>query len=98
MLTDLPSKEAAIIARLEVFDHSFSSEAAEGVLAIGFSRSDNDRMNDLAAKARKGNLTAEERDEAEAYSRVGSLLGIMKSKARQALKTHKRKSPKAKAH
>jgi len=40
----------------------------------------------LAAKAQAGTLTEEEQTEVEAYSRVGSLLGILRSKARKALK------------
>jgi hypothetical protein len=43
-------------------------------------------MRKLAAKARQGNLTLTEREEIDAYGRVGSLLSIMKSKARKALK------------
>jgi hypothetical protein len=86
-LTELPTKEAAIIARLDILDHpSLSPDAAEGILAVGFSQDDKDRMNPLAAKARDGTLTPDEYAEAEAYSRIGSLLGILKSKARQSLK------------
>jgi len=43
-------------------------------------------MPTLAAKARAGTLTSDELAEVEAYSRIGSLLGILKSKARRALK------------
>ena len=43
-------------------------------------------MHDLAAKARAGKLTADEQAEVEAYSRISSLLGILKSKARRTLK------------
>ena len=43
-------------------------------------------MRTLAAKARAGTLTSDEQAEVEAYSRIGSLLGILKSKARRALK------------
>src|SRR5437868_731204 len=86
-LTELPSKEAAIIARLDIPDRPpLSPEAAEGLLAVGFSQADKKRMDALAAKARKGTLTPDEHAEAEAYSRIGSLLGILKSKARQSLK------------
>ncbi len=86
-LTERPTKEAAIIARLDIPERPpLSSEAAEGILAVGFSRADQERMNVLAAKARAGTLTPDEQAEAEAYSHIGSLLGILKSKARQALK------------
>jgi len=43
-------------------------------------------MDVLAAKARAGTLTSDEQREVEAYSRVSSLLGVLKSKARRALK------------
>src|SRR5690349_810502 len=88
-VTELPTKEAAIISRLEISDQPIlSAEAAEGLPAISFSQADRDRMNFLAAKARAGTLTADEHDEAEAYSRIGSQLGMVKSKARQSLKHH----------
>jgi hypothetical protein len=88
-LTELPTKEAAIIARLDISDRlPLSPEAAEGILAIGFSQADKERMDALAAKARKGTLTEDERAEAEAFSRISSLLGILKSKARQSLRSY----------
>jgi hypothetical protein len=86
-LTAPPSKEAAILARLVGTDEpALSPAAAEGILTLRFSPADKDRMNVLAAKARAGTLTDDEQAEVEAYSRVGSLLGILKSKARRALK------------
>ncbi len=42
-------------------------------------------------------LDSEEQAEVEAYSRIGSLLGILKSKARRALK-RRTSNGKAKAH
>ena len=95
-LTELPTKEAAIIARLDIPEQpALSPHAAEGILAVGFSQEDKDRMNELAARAHAGTLTPDEQAEAEAYSRIGSLLGIFKSKARQALKhrTHQKPKP-----
>jgi hypothetical protein len=43
-------------------------------------------MHELAEKARSGELTDEERLEADGYERVSSLLGILQSKARLSLK------------
>jgi hypothetical protein len=98
-LTELPPKEAAIISRLTTLDwQSLSPGAAEALLAVGFSQADKDRMNALAAKARAGTLTLDEHAEAEAYSRIGSLLGILKSRARQSLKTGNGTNRKAKPH
>jgi hypothetical protein len=86
-LPKLASREAAIIARLAADDQeSLSPPAAQGILAIHFAEGDQRRMNALAAKAREGKLTPREEAEAEAYLRVGSLIGTLKSKARQALK------------
>ena len=54
-------------------------------------------MHELASKARAGALTTNERSEIEAYSRINSLLGIIKSKARRALK-RRGTNGKTKAH
>jgi hypothetical protein len=86
-IAERPSKEAAILARLVGPDEpALSPAAAEAMLTLRFSPADRDRMNDLAAKARAGTLTDDEQAEVEAYSRVSSLLGILNSKARRALK------------
>ncbi len=85
--TALPSHEVAILARLVGPDQpALSPAAARGILTLTFGPADRDRMHALAAKARAGSLTPDERAEVEAYSRVGSLLGILKSRARRALK------------
>lgn len=96
--TELPNHEAAILARVVAPDEpTLSPAAAEGILALGFSPADKDRMNALAAKARAGTLTDDEQAEVEAYSHINSLLGILKSKARRALK-RRGANGKAKAH
>ncbi len=83
----LPSYEAAILGRLVAPDEPrLSPAAAETILAVDFDPADKDRMHELAARARAGALSAKERAEVEAYSRVGSLLGILHSKARRVLK------------
>jgi hypothetical protein len=43
-------------------------------------------MHELAAKARDGSLTKAEQEEIRNYERVGNLLALKKSKARQRLK------------
>ena len=54
----------------------------------GSSFADNDRgrVNELAAKAREGVLSANERLELDEYERVTALLELMQSKARLSLK------------
>jgi hypothetical protein len=95
---ELPAYEAEILARLGTADESvLTPAAAEGILAITFSPVDKHRMHDLAAKAHSEMLTSEEQREIEAYSRISSLLGIIKSKARRSLK-RRIVNGKAKAH
>jgi len=94
--TERPYHEAAILTRLAGPEEAaFSSAAAEGILTLGFSATDKERMHTLTVKARAGTLTSDEQAEVEAYSRVSSLLGILKSKARRALQ-HRTKNGKAK--
>lgn len=62
-----------------------SREAAESLLQIRFAAKDVDRMNELAEKARRGELANEEREQLEAYERVGHLLSTLTSFARRSL-------------
>ena len=87
--TELLGPEAAILTRLaSPGDEALSAAAAEGILSIEFSRIDKDRMRALTAKARAGTLAQDEQSEVEAYSRISSFLGILKSRARRALNRH----------
>jgi len=96
-LTQLPNNEAAILTRLVGPDPAtLSPEAAQAILTIGFGQADKDRMQALAAKAQAGTLTVKEEGEVEAYSRVGSLISILKSRARRSLKNNR--VPNGKAH
>jgi uncharacterized protein YnzC (UPF0291/DUF896 family) len=56
------------------------------MLDFRLTKDDTGRVNDLAAKARAGGLTAEERAELDDYERITALLEIMQSKARLSLK------------
>jgi uncharacterized protein YnzC (UPF0291/DUF896 family) len=62
-----------------------SPEQARYFLRLKFPPRDVRRMNALSAKARAGTLTSEEDEELENYVRIGHLLGILQSRARQAL-------------
>jgi hypothetical protein len=64
----------------------FSPQAAEGILTLEFSPAQQERMKELAAKARAGELSDQERVEADNFEQVSSLLGILQSRARMALK------------
>jgi hypothetical protein len=80
------NSEAAIFSRvLEPEKPMLSPDAARSILALDFTAADRDRMNQLSAKARGGELTADENEELDNYLRVGDLLAIMQSKARRSL-------------
>lgn len=85
--TEIPYYEAAILNRLATEDEAeISAEAAEGILSLHFSSADKNRMHELSKKARDGSITSDEQVEVEAYSRIGSLLGVLKSRARRTIK------------
>jgi hypothetical protein len=79
--------EGAIWTRLlQPGSKTLSLEAARYLLRLEFAPEDKERMHELAARARDGSLTAAEQEEIRNYERVGNLLALMKSKARQRLK------------
>ena len=61
-------------------------EAARSILRFQLAQADYERVNELAAKARAGALSAEERLELDEYERVTCLVELMQSKARLSLK------------
>lgn len=98
-LSPTTNHETAILARVVAPDEpTLSPAAAEAFLAMGFSPTDQERANALAAKARAGTLTTQEQAEVEAYSRINSLLTILQSKARQSLKGRRRTNGKPRSH
>ena len=86
--TNLTDIEMAIWKRIGV-EQPLSATAARALLKFRFPAKDYERMHQLSAKARAGTLTPEEEQETEAYERLGCLLDILHSKARQALKKRK---------
>jgi hypothetical protein len=76
----------AILDRVLQPDAAFVTPgAARAFLSLRFQQRDLRRMNQLAAKARRGSLTAAEQAEAEQYNLVGHLLAILHAKARSTL-------------
>jgi len=61
-------------------------EAARSILRFRLAQADQDRVNALAARARAGALTTEERAELDEYERITCLVELMQSKARLSLK------------
>ena len=85
--TVVPNTETAIWARLFQAERAeVTPEVARYLLAIKFPDADEERVNELSAKARAGTLTEAETQELDSYLHVGSLLAVMQSKARQFLK------------
>lgn len=82
-----PNTEAEILTRiLESDTPKLTPEAAHYLLAIKLHASDEDRVNELCAKARLGSLTEAESEELDGYLHIGSLLAVLQSKARRLLK------------
>ena len=68
------------------FDESMSPTAARALLKMQFSPQDLARMQELAAKARRGDLTEPESVEIDTFERMGCLLDILHSQARRVLR------------
>jgi hypothetical protein len=78
--------EVAILARtLAGGDNKLPPQIARYVLSLNPGKRDTARMQDLAARNRDGSLTTAERDELLAYAKAGTLMSILKSKARKTL-------------
>ena len=78
--------EVAILARiLGNGDGKLPAEMARYILNLAFSDWDKSRMHDLAVRNQQDTLSPNEKEEMLAYSKAGSLLGILKSKARRSL-------------
>lgn len=84
--------EVTILARvLGNGGKKLPSEIARYILDLGFSEKDKARMHDLLVRNQDDKLTADEKAEMFAFARVGTILGILQSKARLALKTASKK-------
>ena len=84
----LDSTEAAILSRvIKPETGGWPRLAAEAILSVTFDERDRDRMTFLLEKAKAGNLSDAEAEEAEHYRHVGRLLELLKSRARQSLRS-----------
>jgi hypothetical protein len=78
--------EAAIFDRvIRPDENGLEPSVAQFILDLHFQQEDIDRMNELAAKAREGTLTDDERAELDEYRRAGDVLALLHSKARRSL-------------
>lgn len=84
--------ETAILARVLAKDQEeFSPQMAKYVLSLGFSKHDKERMHELAVRNRNDGLSHDEKQELVAYAKAGTVLSILKSKARRVLKIKPKK-------
>jgi hypothetical protein len=80
------SAETALWERVIRLEGQLPAAAARALLKVRFSPQDQERMRQLSAKARAGQLSPQEQVEIDAYERLGCLLDILHSQARRALK------------
>ena len=74
--------ESEILARaITAENQSWSPEAAHAIMAFKLADADLHRADELAAKARSGSMTDEERQHLGNYLHVGRLVEFMKVKA-----------------
>jgi hypothetical protein len=79
--------EIAILARvLGNGKGRFPADLARYILTCRFNDDDKARMHDLAVRNQGDALSAAEKAELFAYAKTGTLLSILKSKARRALR------------
>jgi hypothetical protein len=84
--------ELTILARVLGKDRDrLPVEMARYLVTLGFGDRDQRRMHDLAVRHQAGTLSPAEREELFAYSKAGTLLSILKSRARRVLHTKLRK-------
>ncbi len=84
---ELPA--VAVWDRVLKIDSTISLTAARALLKLNFTQPDVDRMQMLAAQARKGELSEADELEIDAFERLGCLLDILHSKSRRVLRQRK---------
>ena len=80
--------EKAILDRMVAPERAtLPTAAAKAILQLRFADTDIEKMNELARKARGGNLTPTECNLIADYERVGQFVSLLKSKARLSLRS-----------
>ncbi len=86
-MTIISTSETAIFERIVLpAEPDPGRQAAQSILALDFDAEDRQRMQQLADRAKQGNLTPDEERQLDNYERVGHYLAILQSKARLALR------------
>ena len=83
---------AAIWQRVIHFEGELSPVAARALLKLRFADRDRARMEELSAKAPAGTLSPQEQAELDTFERLGCVLDIVHSRARQALRKKPRRA------
>jgi hypothetical protein len=79
--------QTAILEQLATLSvRTMEPEIARSLLEFKFDSAQHERVKLLSEKAQQGTLTTNEQSELDEYIRVGTLLGILQSRARQVLK------------
>ena len=79
--------EAAILARvIESGPSTITPDVAQYLLSMRLPEADEERVNELSAKARAGSLSESEAQELDSYLHIGRLLAVVQSRARRLLK------------
>jgi hypothetical protein len=90
--TPKTENEATILARLLANGNKkLPPEIARYIADLKFNEKDRARMHDLLVRNQEDKLTAAEKAEMFAFARAGTILGILQSKARLALRTASKK-------
>jgi hypothetical protein len=84
--------EVTILARVLGNEQGrLPAELARYILKLGFSDRDKARMHDLAVRNQQSALSRAEKEELYGFAKAGSLLAILKSRARRALNVKPKK-------
>lgn len=79
----LPNDEAAILARAtDLTNWRLTPEGAQAIASLKLADEDKRRMDELAARARAGELTPDEEIEIDEYRQAGCVIELLKSQAR----------------
>ena len=79
----LPNDEAAILARaIDQANWPLTPEGAKAIVSLKLADQDKLRMDELAGRARSGELTPDEEIEIDEYRQAGCLIELLKSQAR----------------
>jgi hypothetical protein len=85
--TETPISEVILFAQLLSSGNAdLPHEVARYFLSLSFNDEDKARMHELAVRNQNDALSAAEKEELFAYAKAGTLLSLLKSKARRALK------------